>query len=181
MIKMPLLKTIIIFILTHSLCLAQDCLTSKLLAAIIYIEHSNEIKLELKKTFTYLKKDINKKFSFKINDKLNFIPIYFFSHKVRRENIQISDELLRNEEKYKMHYSFDEYSVKVLSSFPTSSSTNIILNFSQPINNYLIVEFLDSRANISKSLKMGPALQILFVFGSEGQIIEVYSNSTIYN
>ncbi len=161
-------------------CKAQDCIDSKLLTALVYIKYNPDINEKIKKTFPYLIKKKENWIDFKINEELSFIPIYFFSYKLNEETVRLSKELLTDRKKYKDQYFFNSYKINILSNFSKTKNSKIILTLSKPVNNFLIVEFLDAEANIG-SIKMGPALQLLFIFDPSGLINDVFTASPIYN
>jgi hypothetical protein len=64
--------------------------------------------------------------------------------------------------------------------FDVKVQAKIKLTFSPIISNYLIVEFLDTAANIG-SIKMGPALQVLFIFNDDDTIQKILYANPVYN
>lgn len=184
------MKQIIIIVLLSSTFFSkvlgqqiENKINNKYLIALLYLKSNKEANIEIKRAFPYLVKKKEKFIEFIVREEMRFLPINFFTDKLKGKNygIQLDQKFLDDQRLYKQQYEFPPYRNNLLNKVIAASESKIILTFSEPINNYLIVEMLDSRLNLSRKLKMGKSIQFLFIFNDEGLIEEVLNTFNHYN
>ncbi len=170
----------LLMIFSPLLTSAQASLEARVLTALTYIQYNPNVFSQLKKTFPYLTKRRDRVVPYEVNTFVEFNTIYFFSYKLPKDKIPLPIDLIEDQDLYKKEFFFTRYSPDFLQQIPRKEQAKINLTFSQPVKNFLVAEFLDKDANIS-SIKMGPALQLLFVFAPSGLIEEVYFASPVFH
>jgi len=152
----------------------------KYFLALAYLNNAPIVQIKLKEKFYYLSKRKKCSLQYTIEPKIELLPIYFFQHQLFDSDINIDKKLIEDRDRYQIEYQKLLDNQRLLIPFDVKVQAKIKLTFSPIISNYLIVEFLDTAANIG-SIKMGPALQVLFIFNDDDTIQKILYANPVYN
>lgn len=153
----------------------QNCDNDKYAFAIAYLQSEVKSIEIISKTFPKKIRRRDKAVFFEMDSMVKPIPIYYFGNVVNlREVITISSEDFDN------NYYFDAYKSEFLCHYSKPNKSKFILSFSKPINNILICEIFDKDL-YNGSIKLGYAVQALFLFDKNNTIENVIFKSTMYN
>ena len=155
----------------------SDC--SDFFTVLTYIRADKNLLNRFNKTFSKSMKRKMKCMNIHVSSEVVFIPIHNFSPSVY-PYLPIDEKALESISSFKEEYDFSNYESYCLSRLLTNDKNQFVLYFSKPSDKFILAEILDSRLNIG-SVKMGQALQILFVFDDDGKIANVYYADPYFN
>jgi len=173
-------KILIILILLFNLSVfAQKNLDSKYLTALIYLKTNSEINQKIKdyrEHWLKNKKSKNNIESFNISKYISYLSI---------PNIKEELDIFKiDSKKHREKYYFDIEENILFNELLPNINSKIYLLFSKPIDNYLIAEFMINSSNNEIDMvthKTGPAMHLLFVFGENNIVKDVYVSYSYYN
>ncbi|TAE47184.1 MAG: hypothetical protein EAZ06_09545 [Cytophagales bacterium] len=148
----------------------NDC---RYLMVITYLKSDSAIIQKVKNTFLGKKKN-KVGLDFSVHKGIQFLDLSSF----KLDSIECKPLLkyLGNEKK------FNPYNSVFLEKLKLKSNTTYHLIFSEPIENYLVVEFCNyAPPEINRKIKFGLGLRILFRFDEFGIIDYVVSSRVAYN
>lgn len=155
---------------------------NKYLISIIYIKSNDALKDEIR---SFFKKDIPKKsseISFHVSDKITFIDVYPYRDEIAPIlNSKLGFSVFDSKEGFKKNYMFEPVESGYMKELLPTSSQNLTLQFSKPIDNFLVAELMNFDSNKTNGIKFGKGLRMLFVFNKKGLVDRVYTKSFIYN
>lgn len=158
----------------------QDNKDQRYLAALSFLQTSPEAKKEIKQAFPKLLRGKKSCPQLAVDSLVQPIPLYFFDGEIRPEELGLPDSLIKNAQGFNKEYGFEPYVSQYLSLVSMNQQPKMVLIFSRPINNFLVVEILDRRLYTGR-FKQGPALQALFLFNKSNKVADVFFTKTRYN
>lgn len=148
-------------------------LDDKYLLSVIYLKSNKELSQEV---VAFFKKDIPKKESeipFHISDRITFLKIEPFKNDLIDSQIEFTINDKRDE--------FESFSDSLISQILPADKNNLILNFSKPIDNILVLELTNFDIEATKGARFGRGFRILFSYGQDGLIDKAFWKTFIYN
>ena len=138
----------------------------------LYIKSDEKLVHEIRGFF---KKDIARKefgVPFRISDRIIATDLRPF-----KDDLENGDEIMQSI----LSRDFKPYSNTTLPDLLPMNQSSLILYFSEPIDNYLVVELTDSSIEKTEGVRFGKGFKMLFLFDERGLIKNVYSKALIYN
>lgn len=136
--------------------------------AILYFKTNEYINSEIKRVFsnTIKIKRKEKIVDFRVREEVVFMNISGFSdEKNKKMNALIEDkDLLNDSGMYAEKYGFDTYKEELLGKLVPPTTSELVLVFSKPTNNYLIAIMLDSKLSNNGESLIGKSIMFLFIF-----------------
>jgi hypothetical protein len=182
--KYIVLIVLVVNFFSHKMCAQSSSLDEKYLIALLYLKTNKNINKEIKKNFKksikFTKKE--KIIDFNLSSKIEFIPINWFEEVYIKDSLQ--RETIINIDSFNIKYKFITYENKVVPRlFNNDNNNSLYLTFSKPVKNILLGELkvnYDKKINNS-GLKIGRAMQFLFIFDNTGCIKKVLHVTFHYN
>jgi len=171
--------TIILFSSMSNMLLSQT-IDQKNLVSIIHLESNENLKKEIA-SFFKIKFSKKTNINYQISKKVSFINIEMFKNELKccYENLSFDYKELDQKGKFKEKYFFESEENSFQKVLPANSN-GLIIHFSKPIGNLLIVELSNHDFDLSP-IKLGKGLQIIFLFNNEGFVDRVFTKALIHN
>lgn len=180
---MQIFRTGLILILTStffSRCESQtsDC---KYLAVIAFLRTNEEANKKIKTYFPKLVSRKDKFIEFNISAEVSFLALDFFKKQLKESDYEIPIGYINNTQLYFDSNFFKTYKSDFLEKVIELNKAKLFLNFSKPVNNFLITEFTVDDPARNMGRKDGLAMELLFIFDSHGLIKNVLYSGSAYD
>jgi hypothetical protein len=172
-----------LLLLTFMLANSQTGDHCKYLTVLTYIRTNTEINDKVKVFFPRDTKKKDKYVEFVVSDRIDFIGISHFKEKLKAnvDKYGINEELLTDDKAYYRKYFFESFKSNFLKKITERNSSKLLLTFSKPVENYLVVELGNFDPETNQKVKYGKGMLMFFTFHASGVIGEVLYSGAAYN
>jgi len=171
--------TILLCFCAINLSMSQE-IDKKYLVSIIHLQSNHSLDKEIRFCF---KKMVPKKgpVLYKFSKEISFIDIGVFKKDLKEYSgkLPFDVRVLETKGKFKSKFNFEPHSNEFDKLLPTNNN-GLILHFSKPIKNILILEISKSDM-YSSAIKFGKGLRILLMFNDEGFVEKTFTKNIVYN